>query len=195
MKAACDLAQEKNSALSPACTAAITPALPKPCGASTMARLATSFPSRKIPARPYGVTSRNPNHSELEWQCSTQYHFVWLSGDDVVQSLVHNLDRASWALKEQAPVKCHGLGGRSAMFDQTYGNVFDHHPSFTNMRTVCVIRYFAYKQSGKAHSHGMGGVPGSKASNLSELGGANSNNPPRILILLLKFPTGPFYFS
>jgi hypothetical protein len=52
---------------------------------------------------------------------------VWLSGDDVVQSLVHNLDRASWALKEETPVKCHGIGGRSAMFDGIYGNVFDHH--------------------------------------------------------------------
>jgi myo-inositol 2-dehydrogenase / D-chiro-inositol 1-dehydrogenase len=76
---------------------------------------------------PYGVIRRNPALSELEWQCSTQYHFVWLSGDDVVQSLVHNLDRASWALKETLPVKCHGLGGRSSMTDGLYGNVFDHH--------------------------------------------------------------------
>ena len=76
---------------------------------------------------PYQVTDRNPAHTELEWQCSTQYHFVWLSGDDVVQSLVHNLDRASWALQEAVPVKCHGLGGRSSMIKPIYGNVFDHH--------------------------------------------------------------------
>ena len=76
---------------------------------------------------PYGVTERKPGLSELEWQFSTQYHFVWLSGDDVVQSLVHNMDRASWALQEQAPVKCHGLGGRSSMTDAIYGDVFDHH--------------------------------------------------------------------
>jgi myo-inositol 2-dehydrogenase / D-chiro-inositol 1-dehydrogenase len=76
---------------------------------------------------PYGITDRNPGYSELEWQCSTQYHFVWLSGDDVPQSLVHNLDRSSWVLKDAAPIKCHGLGGRSSMTDQKYGNVFDHH--------------------------------------------------------------------
>jgi myo-inositol 2-dehydrogenase / D-chiro-inositol 1-dehydrogenase len=76
---------------------------------------------------PYGVTDRKPGLTELEWQASTQYHFVWLSGDDVVQSLVHNLDRASWALKEAVPVKCHGLGGRSTMVEPNYGNVFDHH--------------------------------------------------------------------
>jgi len=76
---------------------------------------------------PYGVVSRNPGLNEIEWQCSTQYHFVWLSGDDVVQSLVHNMDRASWAMRNAAPIKCHGLGGRSSMTDAIYGNVFDHH--------------------------------------------------------------------
>ena len=76
---------------------------------------------------PYGVTERKPGLSELEWQCSTQYHFRWLSGDDVPQSLVHNLDRVSWVLGNAAPVKCHGLGGRSSMAEPAYGDVFDHH--------------------------------------------------------------------
>ena len=76
---------------------------------------------------PYGVTERQPGLNEIQWQCSTQYHFTWLSGDDVPQSLVHNLDRASWVLKNAAPVKCHGLGGRSTMTAPIYGNVFDHH--------------------------------------------------------------------
>jgi predicted dehydrogenase len=76
---------------------------------------------------PYGVTERKPGLSELEWQCSTQYHFRWLSGDDVPQSLVHNLDRASWVLGNKAPTKCHGLGGRSTMVEPIYGDVFDHH--------------------------------------------------------------------
>ena len=76
---------------------------------------------------PYGIVDRNPSLNELEWQASTQYHFIWMSGDDVVQSLVHNLDRASWCMKEATPLKCHGLGGRSSMTDQKYGDVFDHH--------------------------------------------------------------------
>ena len=76
---------------------------------------------------PYVVIGRKEGLSEVEWQCSTQYHFRWLSGDDVVQSLVHNMDRASWALKDTAPVKCHGLGGRSSMTEPIYGDVFDHH--------------------------------------------------------------------
>ena len=76
---------------------------------------------------PYVVVSREPGLNEIQWQCSTQYHFTWLSGDDVPQSLVHNLDRASWVLKNQAPIKCHGMGGRSSMTAPIYGNVFDHH--------------------------------------------------------------------
>jgi len=76
---------------------------------------------------PYVVIGRKEGLSEVEWQCSTQYHFRWLSGDDVVQSLVHNMDRANWALQDAAPVKCHGLGGRSSMTEPIYGDVFDHH--------------------------------------------------------------------
>lgn len=76
---------------------------------------------------PYQITPREPWMSEIEWQCSTQYHFNWLSGDDVPQSLVHNLDRSNWVLNDTPPVKCHGLGGRSSMTDPIYGNVFDHH--------------------------------------------------------------------
>lgn len=45
----------------------------------------------------------------------------------IESSLVHNLDRATWVMRGQAPVKCHGLGGRSTMTDPVYGNVFDHH--------------------------------------------------------------------
>jgi myo-inositol 2-dehydrogenase / D-chiro-inositol 1-dehydrogenase len=82
---------------------------------------------------PYRITERSPEMTELQWQCSTQYHFRWLSGDDVTQSLVHNLDRASWVLGEQVPLKCHGLGGRSSMVEPIYGDVFDHHSVVYNM--------------------------------------------------------------
>ena len=71
---------------------------------------------------PYVIIDRAPGLSELEWQCSTQYHFHWLSGDDVPQSLVHNLDRASWVLHNAVPAKCHGLAGRSSMTEPIYGD-------------------------------------------------------------------------
>jgi predicted dehydrogenase len=75
---------------------------------------------------PYGNTSRPKGMRELEVQYGNQYRFSWLCGDDVTQSLVHNLDRATWAMQEQPPVKCHGLGGRSSSH-LLLGDVFDHH--------------------------------------------------------------------
>jgi predicted dehydrogenase len=76
---------------------------------------------------PYGVYRRQEGWTEVQSQFGNQYHFVWLSGDDVPQSLVHNMDRATWAMKETPPLKCHGLGGRASSFSPEHGNVFDHH--------------------------------------------------------------------
>ncbi len=76
---------------------------------------------------PYRLEPRQTGVSELEFQCRNWYHFRWLSGDDVPQSLVHNMDRVAWILKEEMPAWCFGLGGRSASFGEVYGDMFDHH--------------------------------------------------------------------
>ncbi len=76
---------------------------------------------------PYVLYPRRPGLSEMVHQASNQYHFNWLSGDDVPQTLIHNLDRSSWALRNQAPIRAYGMGGRSTLRDEIYGNVFDHH--------------------------------------------------------------------
>jgi len=74
---------------------------------------------------PYGNTNRPKGIRELEVQYGNQYRFSWLCGDDVPQSLVHNMDRATWALGETPPINCHGFGGRSTN-DNLLGDVFDH---------------------------------------------------------------------
>ena len=128
MQAACDLAREKKLSVMSGLHSRHHPGY-----AETVQRILDGAIGEIVTIEenflraPYGIIDRDPKLSELEWQCSTQYHFVWLSGDDVVQSLVHNLDRARWALKEAVPIKCHGLGGRSTMTEGNYGNVFDHH--------------------------------------------------------------------
>ncbi len=76
---------------------------------------------------PYVVVERQPGWSELDYQFRNWYHFSWLSGDDVIQSLVHSVDKACWAMKEEPPLKAHGLAGRSASFGPMYGDMFDHH--------------------------------------------------------------------
>jgi len=91
---------------------------------------------------PYVLYARKPGLTEVEYQASNQYHFHWLSGDDVPQTLVHNLDRASWALRGQAPVRCQGMGGRSTLRGEIYGSVFDHHAAVYEFANG--VRLYAY---------------------------------------------------
>lgn len=76
---------------------------------------------------PYQIVSRDPKLTETEYQFSNWYHFCWLSGDDVTQSLVHNLDRIAWIMHEEMPKWAFGLGGRASSFGEVYGDMFDHH--------------------------------------------------------------------
>ena len=75
---------------------------------------------------PYRVYSRPAELSETEYHFWNWYHFLWLSGDDVPQSLVHNVDRISWIAKDEMPKWCFGLAGRSSSFGEVYGDMFDH---------------------------------------------------------------------
>jgi len=75
---------------------------------------------------PYRTVAREKELSETQYQFWNWYHFRWLSGDDVSQSLVHNFDRMRWVLGEENPVQCFALGGRSSSFGEVYGDMFDH---------------------------------------------------------------------
>ncbi len=76
---------------------------------------------------PYRLIERQPEWSELEYQLRNWYHFSWLSGDDVPQSLIHNLDSAFWVLGDVMPEAAYGMGGRSTHFQASMGTSFDHH--------------------------------------------------------------------
>jgi predicted dehydrogenase len=88
---------------------------------------------------PYGLIARQPNWSETEYQFRNWYHFTWLSGDDVPQSLIHNLDSALWALHDVPPVQVYGLGGRSSQFQTEMGTSFDHHSVIYEFANGCRI--------------------------------------------------------
>ncbi|MBP8260120.1 MAG: Gfo/Idh/MocA family oxidoreductase [Verrucomicrobia bacterium] len=76
---------------------------------------------------PYRVVERRPEWSEMEYQFRNWYHFTWLSGDDIPQSLIHNVDSALWALGDAMPDHAYGMGGRSTHFQGSMGTSFDHH--------------------------------------------------------------------
>jgi len=75
---------------------------------------------------PYRLIEREPGQKELEYQYRNWYHFRWLSGDDVPQSLLHSIDKGAWALRDEIPEKAFGLGGRSSSVGTVFGDVFDH---------------------------------------------------------------------
>ncbi|MHC4563878.1 MAG: Gfo/Idh/MocA family protein [Planctomycetota bacterium] len=49
--------------------------------------------------------------SELDWQCHNWYHFTWLSGDQICEQHIHNIDVLNWCFNGP-PVKFMSVGGR-----------------------------------------------------------------------------------
>jgi predicted dehydrogenase len=75
---------------------------------------------------PYHVHKRNPAWTEIEWQMRDWYHFNWLAGDQCLQQLIHSIDKGAWVMHDEPPVKAWGVGGRSACFGESFGDLFDH---------------------------------------------------------------------
>ena len=50
--------------------------------------------------------------SELEWQCNNWYHFNWLSGDQICEQHIHNIDVMNWCF-DGPPKNFTALGGRA----------------------------------------------------------------------------------
>lgn len=75
---------------------------------------------------PYNLIPRKPEWSETEYQIRNWEHFTWLNGDEIQQSLLHNLDSVLWALGDELPETCYALGGRSSVFSPAFGDLFDH---------------------------------------------------------------------
>jgi predicted dehydrogenase len=71
--------------------------------------------------------ARRPEWTEMEYQIRDWFNFFWLSCDLPGLNLVHNLDKAAWAMHEEPPVKAWGMGGRQTRVGPQYGDAWDHH--------------------------------------------------------------------
>jgi len=69
---------------------------------------------------------RKEGWSDMEWQVRNWLYFTWLSGDHNVEQHVHSLDKAAWALQDEPPVACIGIGGREVRIEPQWGNIYDH---------------------------------------------------------------------
>lgn len=49
--------------------------------------------------------------SDMEWALRYWQSYLELSGDCMLEFMIHGLDKMSWAMGDQMPVKCYGAGG------------------------------------------------------------------------------------
>lgn len=54
---------------------------------------------------------RQQGMTDVEYQLDNWYHFVWLSGDQIVEQAVHNIDAMNWVMGGP-PVRAFGSGGQ-----------------------------------------------------------------------------------
>lgn len=69
---------------------------------------------------------RQPDWTDLENQLKNWLYYTWLSGDHITEQAVHSLDKMSWAMKDQAPLRCYAHGGRQVRTEPQFGHIFDH---------------------------------------------------------------------
>ena len=82
------------------------------------------------------IRRRQPDQSEMQYQVMNWYHFCWLSGDNICEQHVHNLDMCNWAMaggkhpKDAHPVEANGMGACVQRYrgeNKGVGQIFDQH--------------------------------------------------------------------
>jgi len=66
---------------------------------------------------------RQPGMTEMQYQLYNWYHFNWLSGDQIVEQAVHNIDAINWIMGGP-PVRAFGSGGQ--MTRPADSEIYDH---------------------------------------------------------------------
>lgn len=81
--------------------------------------------------------------TDLERQIRNWYHFIWLSGDHIVEQHVHNLDICNWIMNDH-PVKAWGMGARQQLaLENKSGEIWDNfaiefqYSNGTRMHSYC----------------------------------------------------------
>jgi predicted dehydrogenase len=76
-----------------------------------------------------GIWWRGPeaDWSEMQKQVNNWYHYTWLSGDNICEQHIHNLDVCNWA-KDAHPVEANGMGDdKQRRRENPETQIFDHH--------------------------------------------------------------------
>lgn len=113
------------------------------------------------------ICRREPGETEMRYQMRNWRHFVWLSGDLIVEGgLVHDIDIANWIIGGY-PVEAHGIGGRQRAVGPEFGQLFDH--SFIEYTYADGTKLFAQER----HMPGCWSRQGTVAHGTEGIGGQN----------------------
>lgn len=117
------------------------------------------------------------NVSDFEWQCWNWYHWDWMSGDQIVEQHVHNIDVMNWAYGGP-PVKFLGMGGRQTR-GSIPGNIWDHFAvemEYANGARVLSMCRHTPKSTRRVSEHIVGtkGVADLNQQGVATIKGANS---------------------
>lgn len=129
------------------------------------------------------IRRRREDQNELQYQVYNWYHFTWLSGDNIVEQHVHNLDVCNWVMSDDLtnpvhPVEANGMGGCELRYrgeNRGVGQIFDHHfveftyPNGVKMYSQCRQINGCWNNVSEA-AHGTKGVSGCQS-------GPGGNNP------------------
>ncbi|HLK67017.1 MAG TPA: Gfo/Idh/MocA family oxidoreductase [Bryobacteraceae bacterium] len=92
-----------------------------------------TFPNKK----------RDPKWGDMEFQHRNWYSFVWVSGDQIVEQHLHNIDVCNWFMGTH-PVEAVASGGAAwRPREEEYGNIYDHvaadfvYPNGVHMSSRC----------------------------------------------------------
>jgi predicted dehydrogenase len=123
---------------------------------------------------------RGEDETEMYHQMRSWYYYAWLSGDNITEQHVHNIDIGNWALggenvMDRHPVRVNGMGGRQVRTDKGFGYIYDHHfceftfANGTKMYSQCrhipncmnQVNEFIYGTNGYANRSGIvkGNIP------------------------------------
>lgn len=91
---------------------------------------------------------RQPNWTEMEYQIKDWFNFFWLSCDLPGLNLVHNLDKAAWAMRDEPPVRAWGVGGRQTRVGPQFGDAFDHFSIVYEYANGVTLHAYAQQQNG-----------------------------------------------
>src|SRR5262249_48138692 len=70
---------------------------------------------------------REKGWDDMTYHLRNWLYYTWLSGDHIVEQACHSIDKMAWAMQDESPVSCVGLGGRQSRTGKEFGHIFDHH--------------------------------------------------------------------